>query len=83
MVEDENLISDVRKLAKFVFGGCYVDEGNECILAISKTHAIFVSTGHVPGVFAPGTPDRPNSAEAIGAAGVVEAESLQDGFITW
>jgi hypothetical protein len=76
MVEDDDLCSDIRELAKFVLRGCDIDERHECVFTVAHSNAVFMASGDEPGVIAPGPANGPDRTEPVRTPGVVEAEFL-------
>ncbi len=81
MVENDDLLCDVDEFVELGARGCDVDERDERILAIPESDAILMSAGYVPSILAPGLANGPCRAEAVGAAGMIKTEFLQDGLV--
>ena len=81
MVENDNLFRDVDEFVELSARGCDVDECDERILAVPESDAILMSAGDIPGILAPGVANGPGRAEAVGAAGMIKTQFLQDGLV--
>ena len=81
MVEHDDLRSDIDQFVEFGARRGDIDEGDERVLAIAESDAIFMSARDVPGILAPGVANGPSRAEAVGTAGMIKAEFLQGGLV--
>lgn len=76
VVEDDDLVGDLRQLPQLFACRGDVDEGDEGVFAVRESYAVFVTPGDIaPGV-APGAVDGPDGAESIGTTGMIEADAF-------